>query len=119
MSLIMPVLLMVIAILHIGFMVLEMFLWNKLFGKKLFHMSDEFAANSQALAANQGLYNGFLAAGCVWAALSGSFSVTLFFLICVFLAGVFGAITVNRKIFWLQGFPAMLALVLLFQLPYS
>lgn len=114
----MSVLLVLIALLHIGFLVLEMFLWTKPLGKKVFRMDDEFAKASRTLAANQGLYNGFLAAGCLWAAYSADLFITLFFLSCVFIAGVFGAITVSRKIFWLQGFPAMLALLLLFQIPY-
>jgi putative membrane protein len=96
-------------------MVLEMFLWVKPLGRKVFSMTEEVALSSQKLAANQGLYNGFLAAGCLWAAFSGQFSVQLFFLSCVFIAGIYGALTVSRRIFWIQGLPAMITLILLFQ----
>ncbi len=76
-------------------------------------MKQEYAESTSRLAANQGLYNGFLAAGLVWAVYSGQFSVQLFFLSCVFVAGVFGALTVSRNIFWVQAMPAILALMLL------
>lgn len=109
-------LIVVIAFLHLYFLVLEMFLWTKPLGRKVFRMSEDQAKNTRQLAANQGLYNGFLVAGLVWAAISAEFSVQLFFLSCVFIAGVFGAFTVSRKIFWVQAFPAVLALLLLFQI---
>jgi len=115
MTFIVNILLVLIAVLHLFFMLLEMFLWTKPFGRKIFRLSEEAARSSQTLAANQGLYNGFLAAGCAWGVYSGLFSVQLFFLCCVFIAGVFGALTVSRKIFWVQGFPAMITLILLFQ----
>lgn len=105
-----------IALLHLYFLVLEMFLWTKPLGRKVFRMSQEQAQSTQKLAANQGLYNGFLVAGLIWAALSSEFAVQLFFLSCVFIAGVFGALTVSRKIFWVQAMPAMLALILLLNL---
>lgn len=76
-------------------------------------MKQEYADSTRSLAANQGLYNGFLAVGLMWAAISGQFSVQLFFLGCVFVAGVFGAMTVSRSIFWVQAMPAMLALIIL------
>jgi putative membrane protein len=93
--------------------ILEMFLWTKPLGRKVFGMKQEYANKTKNLAANQGLYNGFLAAGLLWAAYSDQFSLQLFFLGCVFVAGVFGALTVSRTIFWVQAMPAMLALMLL------
>ena len=108
-------LILVIALLHVYFLVLEMFLWTKPVGRKVFRLSEQQAKETQKLAANQGLYNGFLSAGLVWAAVSDVFSLQLFFLSCVFIAGTFGAMTVNRKIFWVQGFPAVVALILVFQ----
>ncbi len=106
-------LLVLIALLHVVFMLLEMRLWTHSAGRKIFKTSVEFAASTKALAANQGLYNGFLAAGLMWSAYSEQTSLQLFFLGCVFIAGVFGAISVSRMIFWVQAFPAMLALILL------
>ncbi len=106
-------LIVLIALLHFLFMLLEIFLWTKPLGRKVFKLKPEYAESTRRLAANQGLYNGFLAAGMVWAFLSGQFSVQLFFLSCVFIAGVFGALTVSRTIFWVQAMPAMLALVIL------
>ena len=104
----------IVAILHLGFLVLEMFLWNQPIGRKTFKMTQEVAASSATLAANQGLYNGFLAAGLVWGLLSGSFSVKLFFLVCVLIAGVFGGFTAKRSILYIQALPALLALLLLY-----
>src|SRR6476620_906778 len=93
-----------VAALHLYFLVLEMFLWDKPFGRKTFGLTPEFAAASKALAANQGLYNGFLAAGLVWVLSLGAqgFAVELFFLLCVVVAGVFGALTVSRRILFVQ-----------------
>ena len=108
------VLIVIIALLHLFFLVLEMFLWNRPTGRRIFRLSKEHASATQKLAANQGLYNGFLAAGLLWAALSAEFYLQLFFLSCVFIAGVFGALTVSRTIFWVQAMPAILALILLF-----
>jgi putative membrane protein len=104
-----------VALLHVYFLVLEMFLWDKPFGRKTFGLTPEFATASKALAANQGLYNGFLAAGLVWGLClgDGGFQVKVFFLACVVVAGVFGAITVNRKILFVQAVPAAAALVAL------
>lgn len=116
MEFLLTALLWIIALLHILFMLLEMLLWTKPMGRKIFKLSESYAESSKTLAANQGLYNGFLAAGLIWAALSGQFSVQLFFLCCVFIAGVFGAMTVSRMIFWVQALPAMLALLVLFQM---
>lgn len=111
------ILLGITAILHIWFLVLEMYFWKKPLGQKIFRMSQTKAADSAVLAANQGLYNGFLAAGLIWALLAGAngFALRLFFLGCVAIAGIFGAATVNRRIFYIQALPALLALgILLF-----
>ncbi|MGH8042137.1 MAG: DUF1304 domain-containing protein [Rudaea sp.] len=102
-----------VALLHGYFLVLEMFLWNTPFGRKVFGLTPEFAAASKTLAANQGLYNGFLAAGLVWGLCSGDFHVKFFFLVCVIVAGLYGGLTVNRKIVFIQAVPALFALVLL------
>ena len=105
----------VIALLHLWFLILEMFLWTKPAGRRAFGLSAEFARQTKALAANQGLYNGFLAAGLVWGlALGGAgFGVKIFFLGCVLVAGVFGGLTASRKILWIQALPALIALALL------
>lgn len=99
-----------VAFLHVYFLVLEMFLWDTPRGRRVFGLSAEFSAASKALAANQGLYNGFLAAGLLWSLMYAA-EVTLFFLACVIVAGVFGALTVNRRIFFVQAVPALLATV--------
>jgi len=100
--------------MHLYFLVLEMFLWDKSYGRRIFGLTIEFAASSKALAANQGLYNGFLAAGLIWGITLGAAgnSVKIFFLGCVVVAGIFGAITVNRKILWVQAFPGAIALAM-------
>jgi putative membrane protein len=105
-----------VALLHVYFLVLEMFLWDKPFGRRTFGLTPEFATASKALAANQGLYNGFLAAGLVWGLCLGpaGTAVKLFFLACVIVAGVFGALTVNRKILFVQAVPALAALLALY-----
>lgn len=104
-----------VALLHLYFLVLEMFLWDKPAGLRTFRMTPEKAATTKVLAANQGLYNGFLAAGLAWGLLLGpaGVAVKVFFLACVVVAGVFGAATVSRRIFWVQAFPAIVALALL------
>ena len=101
-----------VALLHVYFLVLEMFLWDKPFGRKTFGLTPEFASASKALAANQGLYNGFLAAGLLWGIALGpdGRAVKVFFLACVIVAGIFGAVTVNRKILFVQAVPAAVAL---------
>jgi putative membrane protein len=104
----------VIAVLHIGFLVLEMLLWNRPAGRRIFGMTKEVSQSSATLAANQGLYNGFLAAGLLWGLLSGEFSVKLFFLSCVLIAGIFGGLTARRSILYLQALPALIGLVLLY-----
>ena len=104
----------VVAILHVYFLVLEMFLWDKPQGRKTFGLTPEFAAASKPLAANQGLYNGFLAAGLIWGILSGAGGtpVKVFFLTCVIIAGIYGSLSVSKKIFFVQALPAIIALVL-------
>ena len=102
----------VVALLHVYFMILEMFLWTKPMGLKAFGLTLERAQSSKALAMNQGLYNGFLAAGLLWGIHGGGFHVTIFFLACVIVAGVFGAITANRKILFVQAIPGLFALIL-------
>jgi len=104
----------VVAILHVGFLLLEMFFWNHPFGRKRFGMTPEYSKASASLAANQGLYNGFLAAGLIWGLVSGQFSVKLFFLVCVIIAGIFGAFTARRSILYIQAMPALLGLLLLY-----
>jgi len=103
-----------VAALQVYFMVLEMFLWTRPFGRRTFGLTAEFAAASKSLAANQGLYNGFLAAGIAWGLSLGDAgrAVTLFFLACVVVAGIFGAATVSRKILMVQALPGAIALVL-------
>lgn len=108
------VLIVIIAILHLGFLVLEMFLWKRPAGRKIFRMTEEVAESSATLAANQGLYNGFLAAGLIWGLASGEFSVKLFFLSCVLVAGIFGGVTAKRSILYIQALPAFIGLVLLY-----
>ena len=103
-----------VIVLHILFMVLEMFLWNTPFGRKTFGLNEEYAQQSAPLAANQGLYNGFLAAGLLWGLVStGGFDALVFFLSCVIIAGIYGAITAKRSILWLQALPAAIAMFLL------
>lgn len=104
-----------VALLHLGFLILEMFLWTSPFGRSVFGMSREKAEMTRVLAANQGLYNGFLAAGLVWGLVLGSSGVPvmIFFLSCVIIAGLYGAATVSRTILWVQAAPAMVALVVL------
>jgi putative membrane protein len=100
-----------VALIHVYILVLEMFLWERPYGRRVFNTTPEFAAASKVLAANQGLYNGFLAAGLIWGLSLGGAGrpVQLFFLACVFVAGVYGAITATRKILWAQAVPAAVA----------
>ncbi len=108
------VLVALVALLHLWFLVLEMFLWTTPRGRKTFGMTAEKAEATKVLAANQGLYNGFLAAGLGWGLLAGAdgYPVKVFFLGCVFVAGIFGAATAARKILWVQAVPAAVALAL-------
>ena len=101
-----------VALLHLYFLVLEMFLWTKPAGRRAFGTTQEMAEQSKVLAMNQGLYNGFLAAGLLWGLSLGSAgrSVVVFFLLCVIAAGVFGAATANIKILYAQGVPGIIAL---------
>jgi len=102
-----------VALLHLLFLVLEMLFWEKSLGLKVFGHKRDFARQSRILAMNQGLYNGFLAAGLIWGliAVESDKSISLFFLTCVIVAGVFGAITASHKILIIQALPAVLALV--------
>jgi putative membrane protein len=110
MSILANVLVLFVALLHLVFLVLEMFLWTKPFGRRTFGLTQELADASARLAANQGLYNGFLAAGLIWGATANLFQVKVFFLICVIVAGVFGAFTAKRSILFVQALPGALAL---------
>ena len=100
-----------VAVSHVGIMILEMFFWNHPLGQRIFGMTPEVSASSAVLAANQGLYNGFLAAGLVWGLASGRRDVKIFFLACVVVAGVFGGLTAKTSILFTQGLPALLALL--------
>ena len=104
-----------VALIHAYIVYLEMVLWDTPRGHKAFGLTPEFATASKVLAANQGLYNGFLAAGLVWGLHLGSagFQVKTFFLICIVVAGLYGAATANRKILHIQALPAALALAAL------
>jgi putative membrane protein len=102
----------IVALIHIYILVLEMFLWESRTGLRAFGMDKDFAAATRILAANQGLYNGFLAAGLVWGLFSGNDDVQQFFLGCVLVAGIYGAMTADAKILWVQAVPALIGLVL-------
>lgn len=110
MKIISVILISLVALLHTGFLILEMFLWEHDIGRQIFGTTPEFAAESAALAMNQGLYNGFLVAGLIWALVKDRFDVSCFFLGCVIVAGVFGSLTVKPSIFIVQALPAILAL---------
>ena len=105
-----------VALLHLYFLVLEMFCWERPLGLRTFGLTPEFAKASRALAANQGLYNGFLAAGLVWGLIAygvvSGRGILTFFLLCIIVAGVYGAVTVSRRILLVQAVPAAVALVL-------
>jgi len=109
------ILIALVAALHLYFMYLEMIAWDRPLGRKVFRTTPEFSAASKALAANQGLYNGFLVAGLVWGLWLGEagFAVKAFLLACVVVAGLFGAATVSRRILYVQALPAAIALVVL------
>jgi putative membrane protein len=100
----------IVALLHVGFLVLEMFLWTGPIGQRVFATTPEFAAQSAVLAANQGLYNGFLAAGLLWGAIANKREVMIFFLLCVIVAGVYGGLTAKMSILYVQAAPALVAL---------
>ena len=114
MSVIAAVLVVLVAVLHAWFLVLEMFLWTRPAGLKTFRNTPEKAETTRVLAANQGLYNGFLAAGLLYGVATGSREFVVFFLLCVVAAGAYGAWSVNRRIFFVQALPALLALASLF-----
>lgn len=103
-----------VAALHVYFLVLEMFLWDSPTGRRVFGLTAEFSSASRVLAANQGLYNGFLAAGLLYGVWQGEagFAFQVFFLVCVIIAGVFGAVTSSKKILYVQGVPGAIALAL-------
>ena len=100
----------VVALLHFGFMIVEMFLWQQPIGLGMFGLTEEFARDTAFMAKNQGLYNGFLVAGLLWGLIAKKRDVVIFFLLCVIVAGVYGAITVKPTIFVVQAIPALLAL---------
>lgn len=110
------ILIALIALFHVYFMILEMFLWDKPKGLKTFGHTLESATASKTLAMNQGLYNGFLAAGLIWGLALGDAgsSIKIFFLACVLIAGIFGGLTATRKIIFVQALPAAVALALVF-----
>ncbi len=121
MALLTNLLILLVALLHLYFLVLEMFLWDKPKGMKAFGLTPQKAAETKVLAANQGLYNGFLAAGLLWGLFQdlmyqgdAGLDFKVFFLLCVLLAGVYGAMTASKKILYIQAMPAALALLLLF-----
>ena len=99
-----------VAALHAWFLVLEMFLWTKPAGLRTFRNTPEKAETTRVLAANQGLYNGFLAAGLLWGLVTAQWDVVVFFLLCVVVAALYGAWSVSRRIFYVQGLPAIAAL---------
>lgn len=104
----------IVALLHLVFLVLEMFLWTTPFGRRTFHLSDAQARSSAPLAKNQGLYNGFLAAGLIWGLLANAcaLEIKFFFLACVIVAGIFGGLTAQRSILMVQALPGAVALAL-------
>ncbi|MFN3987148.1 MAG: DUF1304 domain-containing protein [Rhodocyclaceae bacterium] len=102
--------------IHVWILVIEMFLWDTPTGRRIFRLTPEFSRASRTLAANQGLYNGFLAAGIAWALASGHHDALLFVLGCVAVAGLYGAATVGRKILFVQTFPAAAAIAALLAL---
>lgn len=111
MNILATILVLFVALLHVGFAVLEMFLWNGPIGMRVFNQTPEFMQTTAVLAANQGLYNLFLAGGLTWGALSGRRELRVFFLVCVIAAGVFGAMTAKFTILFTQAAPAALALI--------
>ena len=113
MSMLAQGLIVLVALLHLYFLVLEMFLWTRPLGLRTFRNTPEKAETTRVLAANQGLYNGFLAAGLLYAVATGSREFALFFLACVVVAALYGAWSVNKRIFMVQGVPALAALAAL------
>ena len=110
------VLVALMALLHVYILVLEMFLWTTKRGRKAFGTTAEFAEASKVLAANQGLYNGFLAAGLGWALATGGwegYKIAMFFLACILVAGLYGGLTANRRILFIQAIPALITMLVL------
>ena len=107
MGVIAAVLVVLVALLHVYFLVLEMFLWTRPLGLKTFRNTPEKAETTRVLAANQGLYNGFLAAGLLWGLFTAQWNVVVFFLLCVIVAALYGAWSVNKRIFYVDGVPAI------------
>ena len=105
------ILIFLVALEHVGIMILEMFFWNHPLGQRIFGMTPEVSASSAVLAANQGLYNGFLAAGLLWGLVTDRRAIQVFFLICVVVAGLFGGLTAKTSILLTQSLPAALALM--------
>lgn len=117
MSIVADIFVVIVALLHVYFLVLEMFLWTKPLGLKTFRQTPTQAQSTAVLAANQGLYNGFLSAGLVWGLLHPnlefSWQIKVFFLGCVIVAGIYGAFSVNKRIFFVQSVPAILGIIFL------
>jgi len=113
MSLVATILVAIVALLHVYFFILETFLWTKRYGRRVFRLSEEAARQTASLAANQGVYNGFVAAGLFRALVrdQAGFQFAVFFLIFVIIAGIVGGMTVNRKIIFVQAVPGLIALV--------
>lgn len=112
MNLLANILTFIVALSHVGILILEMFFWNHPVGQKIFSMTPEVAESSAVLAMNQGLYNGFLAAGLFWGLFKSRLDIKVFFLCCVVIAGIFGGITAKTSILFTQGLPALLACIL-------
>ena len=114
MTIVTAMIVLLVALLHVYFLVLEMFLWDKPTGLKVFGQSKEQASSTKVLAANQGLYNGFIAAGLLWGLIQGAqgYDFKVFFLACVVVAGVYGAMTASRKILFVQAVPGLVGLLL-------
>ena len=112
MKLVAQAMVLLVALEHIAILVLEMFYWDHPVGRKVFRMTPEVSASSATLAANQGLYNGFLAAGLLWGLFTGNSEFVYFFLGCVIVAGIYGGATAKKSILLTQGAPAVIALVL-------
>lgn len=100
-----------VAVEHLGIMILEMFFWDHPVGRKIFGMTPELSSASAVLAMNQGLYNGFLAAGLIWGLVGGRRDIQIFFLVCVVAAGILGGLTAKTSILFTQGLPALIALL--------
>jgi putative membrane protein len=106
-----------VALSHVGFLVLEMFYWDDPVGREIFNTTADFTASTKVLAANQGLYNGFLALGLLWGLFSGRRDLKVFFLCCVIAAGVYGGLTAKMSILYVQGVPALAALLAVLATP--